>query len=376
VCVLVTNDVSRDTRVRREARALMDAGARVTIMGIGTPNGQVNGDLETRLLEPMCSSTHPVRIVRVAFNVWRTLRFERALRAAAADVHADVYHCNDLDTLGAGARAASHFGAKLVYDSHELFLEGEGTVAHWQRPFWARTERKWCPRADLVITVNDAIADELAKRYGIRKPIVVFNGPDECAHASTVTLPLRVFFQGSYTSGRALPEVIEAIRQTEDVANLTLQGYGPLETSLRARVAESGLDDAVTFVPACPPEETARAAAGYDVGIVGSTMVQQNSQLASPNKLFSYLGGGLALLVPDLPVMRSIVEEYQCGVIVPEMTPDAIAGAIRWLADHPHDVERMKQGSARACAEYAWSHQADKLVDAYRCMLGGTGVRS
>ena len=374
--MLVTNDVSRDTRVRREARALMDAGAAVTIIGVGDGDPISPGDLDIRLLNPVRASTHPNRLIRIAVNVVRTLRFEREMSAAASKLRADIYHCNDLDTLAAGARAASPTGARLVYDSHELFLEGEGTVGHWQRPFWARTERRWLPRADLVITVNDLIAEELSIRYHTDKPVVVLNGPGHCSVGSEpVSTPLRLFFQGSFTEGRALPELIEAMAQVRDVATLSLQGYGPLEAPARGLVAQLKLDDVVEFVPPCAPEDTALASAGYDVGIVGSTMVQRNSQLASPNKLFSYLGGGLALLVPDLPVMRSVVEQYGCGMIVSEMSPETLAGAIRWMAEHPEDVARMKQGAVRACAEYSWETQAKKLVNAY-ANVPGSGAAS
>lgn len=369
--MLVTNDVSRDTRVRREARALMDAGAAVTIIGVGEGDLLNSGDLDIRLLKPARASTHRLRPVRIATNVMRTLRFERLMSVVASRLRADIYHCNDLDTLAAGARAASRAGARLVYDSHELFLEGEDTFRHWQRPRWARTERRWLPRADLVITVNDLIAEELAARYHTEKPVVVFNGPGDCSVTSgTVSTPLRLFFQGSFTEGRALPELIEAMAQVRDVACLSLQGYGPLEASLRARVGQLDLEAVVTFVPPCAPEDTSKESSGYDVGVVGSTMAQRNAQLASPNKLFSYLGGALALLIPDLPVMRSVVERYDCGLIVPEMNPQTLADAIRWMAEHPGDVHRMKQGAAGACVEFSWDNQAKKLVGAYAQIVG------
>lgn len=375
VCMLVTNDVSRDTRVRREARALMDAGARVTIVGVGDRDTTTEG-YDIRLLKPPRSSTYPLRFVRIAVNVWRTFRFERTMSAAAAKLHADIYHCNDLDTLGAGARAATRVGGKLVYDSHELFLEHESVQRQWQLPLWARAESKWCSRADLVLTVNDLIAEDLAAHYQVPRPLVILNGPIACSDPSPVMSPLRVFFQGSYTHGRVLPELIEAMDRVHDVVHLTLQGYGPLEDDLRAAVSDRGLETSVTFVPPCGPEDTARSAEGYDVGVVGAEGSCESYRLQSPNKLFSYLGGGLALLVPDLPVMRGIVEEHDCGMIIDEMTPEALADALRLLAEHPEDVARMKAGAARACTEFLWSHQADKLVGAYEMLVGSKGFLS
>jgi len=85
-------------------------------------------------------------------------------------------------------------------------------TADWRYPLLARIERQECPRADIVITVNEAIAEELARRYRV-EPLVIFNGPDRCAGASPAGVPLRVLFQGSYSEGRALPELIEAMAQ-------------------------------------------------------------------------------------------------------------------------------------------------------------------
>lgn len=368
VCMLVTNDVSRDTRVRREARALMDAGAAVTIVGVGDHSANPGG-LDIRLVSSAVASNARMRLLRVAANVLSAWRFERRMLRAAKTVAADVYHCHDLDTLGAGYHAARGRRAALVYDSHELCLEDAGVADDWRYPLLVRVERRICPVANLVITVNDAIAGELARRYGISRPLVLFNGPDRCAVATPSQRPLRVFFQGSFSEGRGLPEIIEAMASLRGFVHLTLQGYGALESWLHNRVSELGLRDSVSVVPACAPEDTARDAAGYDVGVVGSTIEVLSVHLASPNKLFSYLGGGLALAVPDLPVMRGIVEEYHCGMVIDQMTPTAIAEALRWLADHPEDVARMKQGAVRACAEFSWENQAAKLVNAYAQMI-------
>jgi len=202
VCMLVTNDVSRDTRVRREARALMDAGATVTIVGMGEL-GVRDDEYDVRLIAPPRVSNAPIRIQRVLANVSASFRFQRLMLDTAREVGADVYHCNDLDTLWAGSRAARHRDAAVVYDSHELYLEDAGVTADWRYPLLARIERQECPRADIVITVNEAIAEELARRYRV-EPLVIFNGPDRCAGASPAGVPLRVLFQGSYSEGRAL----------------------------------------------------------------------------------------------------------------------------------------------------------------------------
>lgn len=368
ICMLVTNDVSRDTRVRREARALMDAGASVIIIGVGG-QGTSDGDLDIRLVSPPAASTASARLVRVAVNIVRTWRFDRRMMRAALMAGADVYHSHDLDTLWAGYHAARRHRAALVYDSHELYLEDAGMAGHWRRPLLARLERRLAPRAHLVITVNDAIADELARRYGIAVPTVVMNGPDRCASAQPVHTPLRVLFQGSYSPGRGVEELVTSMRTTGSIARLTLQGFGVLEGELRRLVRELALEDVVTFTEPCGPDDTASEAARHDVGVVGFTDNALNSRLASPNKFFAYLGGALAVIVPDVPVMSEIVKTNGCGIVVSETSASRIAEAVKWMAEHPAELYRMKQSAARVCAGCGWAQQSENLVSAYGAML-------
>jgi hypothetical protein len=47
-----------------------------------------------------------------------------------------------------------------------------------KRQAWTRLERQLLPFADLVITVNEFIAEELHRRYHRPNPLVVLNCPD------------------------------------------------------------------------------------------------------------------------------------------------------------------------------------------------------
>ncbi len=90
----------------------------------------------------------------------------------------DVVHAHDLYTLLAGSRIAGKSCAHLIYDSHELEIGRNGNYGKWEKIFRANAERLLIGRTDHVITVCDSIADFLADRYKIERPIVVDNVPD------------------------------------------------------------------------------------------------------------------------------------------------------------------------------------------------------
>src|SRR5207302_1712251 len=75
---------------------------------------------------------------------------------------ADVYHAHDLNNLEVAYRAAKASGAKLVYDAHELFPEMANRWVRLKRRAWRRLEGRLLPEADLAITVNELIAEEMA----------------------------------------------------------------------------------------------------------------------------------------------------------------------------------------------------------------------
>lgn len=365
VTMIVTNDVWHDTRVRQEATSLVRAGAHVTVVGVGHEGrGLERLAFDLVLVDPWAGSEAALWPLRVATNLLREWRQGYRLAREVRRALPTVVHCHDLDTLGVGF-AVARGRLPVVYDSHEIYLAQYGAMPWWRRKALARQERRLAARASLVITVNEAVADELVGRYSIRRPLIVYNGSSECRAAQPVESPLRVFCQGSYTEERGLPQLIEAMVGLRGRAVLTLQGYGPLERTLRRQVSELGLQDSIQFIDPCRPEDVIDWAARFDVGIVATRPTCLNSQLSSPNKLFAYLGGALAIATPDIPVVRAIVESYRCGIVFDAMEPESIAGAIARLAASPSDVMRMKRNSSHACDEYRWDRQSDVLIRAY-----------
>ena len=209
--MFVRNDMTVDARVLKEAASLRDAGHAVTIIGITRPGTPHEIEREPR---------DGFEIVRVPLPRWR--RWWRWLRAPsrllvdgqdavaarprglpdgrprlARDVavrdarlgprggraagRADVYHGHDLTGLPAAvfARRLHDPAARLVYDSHELYLDSAATVG---RPAWAvnwlaRREREWSSEADALVTVTDGTADHLRRRLAIARVVVVHNCP-------------------------------------------------------------------------------------------------------------------------------------------------------------------------------------------------------
>lgn len=367
VCMLLTNDVVRDARVLKEARSLASAGARVIVIGTGRALDPAlfAEPFETELVAPQEPSRHPVWPVRVWRNLAGERAFDRRLEAAAVAIGADIVHANDLDTLLPGARAARRTGAALVYDAHEISTEG-GNYNWWRKPLMERRERRLMRRAAAAITVNPFIAREFVTRYGVDEPEVVYNGSTRCvSEAQPVHGPVRLFFQGKFYADRNLEQLVQAMTFLRGKATLTFQGWSGIEQRLHELVDELDLTDTVKFISPCAPADVVTSAAEYDVGIINHRPVSLNHRFSSPNKLFDYLSGGLAIVASDLPVFDLVLRDTGAGITFEPSSAEETARVLEELVDDPQRISEMKRNAVASCGRYAWATQARILLGVY-----------
>ena len=186
--LLVRNGVTHDARVQRAAGVLQELGYAVTIIGsltAGAPAGARGGSPGATSCG--CGRAHrsapcgaspgagfparsPPRIARSPTLDWnrRALRELRRLRP-------ELIHANDYNTMWPALAARRLVGARVLYDSHELWADRNGRP-EWRR-WLLRAERRFVRRADAVITASPGYSAAFASRYGIAAPIVIRNIP-------------------------------------------------------------------------------------------------------------------------------------------------------------------------------------------------------
>ncbi len=182
----------------------------------------------------------------------------------------DVVHAHDLGTLAAAVRLARRWHRRhpgrprprVVYDSHELYVEQQTSWTRRERLAWRAHEARWIGAADLVVTVSDGIADELARRYRLRaRPLVLFNSPDvERAGAAPRALrddvgadgtPL-VAYAGTVKAGRGVGLVVDAMAHSP-AWHLALVGPGSSTGDVLDRAPPRASPAGSTSCPPCPP---------------------------------------------------------------------------------------------------------------------------
>lgn len=291
----------------------------------------------------------------------------------ARKFNVDIYHSTDLITLLAGfALKKMHPGTKLVYDSHELWIDSQinyppklKLLLHYYEQFLIR-------RVDAVVTVNESIASELVKRYKIKQPIVVLNCPmyEESKNNRVNDGYINVIYQGVYVVERGLEELIQSFAFLDDKYRLYLRGYESVlgyEDSLKKIVSDNGLESRVTFLEPVSMVDMVKSIDNYDIGVVPYIPTNLNQLYASPNKTFEYMMGGLAIVVSDIPELNRFVVNNGVGLNFNPGDISDIARAIKEIGDNRDAMSKMKENALKFSKnEYNWGVQGDKIVEKYK----------
>jgi len=410
VLMLVMSDVAADSRVLREASALVDAGHAVHIIGKDVPAGWVppvgvtvssvaprsalkrasapagvDGVRTATPDSPAAAPRRPARVTRslrplLAAGRWALLpQHRRAVqrdyrRLAGADAAGrgfDVVHAHDFPTLPLGAALAARSGCDLVYDSHEWWRgrARKGRPAPLERLLDARQETRLAGAARTVLTVSPGIAARFAAA-GVPGAVVVRNTFPAAARRPEVPGPPRgLVYAGRVDAGRDL----EAVLAPGATAGLGLVLVGPVDPGY-VRLLAQRAGGSVTVRPSLPVDDVDEVYRSEGLALVPLTDDCDNHRLALPNKLFHAVRAGVPVVAADLPEIRRVVDATGIGTLYRPGDPRSLAAAVQAAVDRYADLRTAVEAAAPSLA---WSADAQRLVEVYAALAGETaGQRS
>ena len=365
--IVTAGELTRDPRARRQvifARSLgWDA------FGLSGTSGDTPADLDldaivrvhtggvSSALRRTSLAHRPAGpLIRELRGIYRLLRLTgTTIRLAGAGRRFDgisVVHANDLDTLAAGWLVARRAHARLVYDAHELYSEFDPDPPRIYRGSMRSVEGVLARRADAVVTVSDAIANELVRKLHLRcRPLVVLNCPSLAGVPppdvrDVEPMPLRAVYQGTLGPGRELGDLLSVIASAPEVHfTLRIPGADPNELS-RATAGQRN----VSVESPVAPSQVIQALEREQVGLIFDQPVTRNGELSLPNKLFAYLAAGLAVVVSDLEALGPFVERENVGIAAAG-GPEGVAAALKNLAQDAARLASFRRNAAAASRE-------------------------
>ena len=401
VTMTVFNNFRNDTRVLREAKSLLELGFRVRIMAIFSTGQKEEEYIEgIRVSRVILTPFHLrwirwwerrkiarliiPRMIRLFFMPFHRyimfFEFEKKVIERLEDDESDVYHAHDLNTLRLGWKISSIHGKKLVYDSHELYLDRNRSrkAGPIKRMMIRRFEKSLIRKCDKVITVNESIAELLCRRYGISDVEVIMNTPPmQFFPPENIGCDLReilrisddkkiAIYVGSIQRNRGLENLLRSMIFLDSV-HLVLMGYGDKEVldELERIATKNGLSDRYSLFGPVPSELVPLYTSSADIGVAPILNSCLSYYLCSPNKVFEYMHAGIPVVASDFPELRRVVIGENMGSVFDPESPEDIARSIEEIIGNEQLCDQFRLNSNNSSRKYNWGLQSTKLQSLY-----------
>jgi glycosyltransferase involved in cell wall biosynthesis len=301
-------------------------------------------------------------LAELAYNLPAYCRLRRACRAFRPDL---IYERANLYYL-AGAWLARRTGLPYFLEVNSPLAEERASHGGLRlRALAGATERHTWRRADCVLAVTEVLRQRiLAAGCAPERVRVVPNGvwlerfppPPE---PQTAGRPPVLGFVGFVRDWHGLDAVIRGLARAGPQARLMVVGEGPARPGLEALAASLGVADRVRFTGLVAHELVPQAVAGFDIALQPSVV-----EYASPLKIFDYMAAGRAIVAPDQPNIREVLEHERTALLFDPARAESMWEAIARLLDDAA-LRRRLGAAARAELErrdFTWPGNAARIV--------------
>jgi glycosyltransferase involved in cell wall biosynthesis len=302
-------------------------------------------------------------------------------------VQYDYIWANDLPCLKPAIKLKHKIKAKVIYDSHEIYIEtlnqffpqnpkGIKKVAFkfilgLMRFSGRRAEKQLLKDVDYFITVGQELKKYFESQYHFIGIKVMMNCPktkDKVDHFQLKNMlgieenDTLFIYQGVLNNGRGLKMLVESFKLVNNKIFLLILGSGMLKEDLINDVKNAALENKVFFLNQVNNDVLASYTLGADFGINLLEDLNLSKKYAVPNKLFEYIHAGIPVISSNSPESKAIYNEYKIGKLV-NNNPSEIADAINGISNE--DLSMYKMNCKEAAKVYNWENQEKILYEIF-----------
>lgn len=323
------------------AEALARAGVEVRVLTIG---GEDAPGLDANVLR------------RVTF-IWRKAFAER--RRPILDIHFALHGLLPLLTARRRTLRVVHFHGPWAAESA---VEGASRLSQRAK---SAIERFVYRRADLVITLSSAFADEVVGRFGVERSrvVIIGGGVDtatfhpvdrEAARASFSLSPGPVVVMVRRLVQRmgheVLLDALVSLRDRGIALQALIVGEGPARPAITKMIAARGLGDLVQLTGGLDEQGLVAAYGSADLSVIPSVALEGFGLVALES-----LSCATPVIASDVGGIGSLLRELDASLVVPQQRADLLSDAI----EH---VLLGRGPTPEACRRFALERSWDAVV--------------
>jgi glycosyltransferase involved in cell wall biosynthesis len=355
ICLTVTTDLTYDQRMIRICTALHEAGYGVLLVG-----------RQKKHSLPLSEQPYQQKRLFTFFEKGKLFYAEYNLRLLCwlAFHRTDLFCAIDLDTILPVWLVSVFKNKPRVYDAHELFCEMKEVVT---RPaihrVWKAIEKICVPRFRFGYTVNQPIAEEFNRMYGVSYG-VIRNVPFLKPLETNLQKERFIIYQGSVNEGRSFETLIPAMQWVP--VPLLIFGNGNFMSQLKLLIEQYHVEDKVILMGLMPPQQlwlyTQKA-------LIGLTLFENNGKsnyLSLANRFFDYIHAATPQLCVDYPAYREINNQQQIAVVISDLRPENIAEKLNSLIDNDQQYHHLRSNCMNLRQEINWEKEKPMLISFYK----------
>ncbi|MGA9397320.1 MAG: glycosyltransferase family 4 protein, partial [Anaerolineaceae bacterium] len=262
------------------------------------------------------------------------------------------------------------FKKHVIYDIFDFYADHLRATPVWIKNIIRRVDLWAIGRADALILVDDARITQVAGSK-LRLIAIVYNSPEDLCRKfdrekNLTAGSLRLVYIGLLQVERGLLEVLSVLRKHPEW-HLDLAGFGGDEDKI---LTEASKMPNIHWHGRVSYQKALQLSGSADVLFATYDPAIPNHKYSSPNKIFEAMMLGKPVIVAAGTNMDRMIEEAECGYVVPYGNIPALEKALQSLAVDPDMMQRLG-GNARKAYEttYAWSIMSQRLIQLYDKVL-------
>lgn len=355
----VTTDLTYDQRMIRICTSLANAGYNVLLIG-------------RKLSSSIPLSNQPFKQKRIncLFEKGKLFYAEYNIRLFFYLLFKkmDCICAIDLDTILPCFFISKLKNKKRVYDAHELFCEMKEIVT---RPgiykLWKKIERFTVPKFPKGYTVNQPIADEFKKMYGVDYAVI-----RNVALLKEIQFTEKkekfILYQGAVNEGRGFETLIPAFKNVN--CKLIICGDGNFMQQAKQLVADNQLEYKVIFKGKIKPSELVSITQQACIGVTLFDDKGLSNYYSLANRFFDYLHAGIPQLCVNYPVYKEINSELPIAVLIDDTSSKNIATQLNNLLENEVLYNELQQNCLKLRQTLNWQQEEKKIIQFYKELLG------
>lgn len=327
-----------------------------------------------------------IRIIRLIDKRFlRLIHYFMDLKHALLKEKADVYHIHEGILLPIASMLCRR-GKTVVYDMHEDTSEDLGRyfdrfgkkIGQMARKLIERYERKTVNKCKGFIYVTPGFA----QMANVKVPSAMIpnypllgNENIDKSFEEYLACNRTVCFAGGIGIIWNHENVLSAMQSFDDAKYLLAGACSP--TYMESLKKNRGWRN-VTYFGRISFERVQELYAGAAVGmaLLAPMLGEKNKEGTLGNtKIFEFMQAGLPIVCTNFSLWKSIVDKYNCGIVVDPNNVEEIVSALKYLFEHPKEAYAMGQRAKGAIEEeYNWENEEIELKKLYKQLLGGENV--